>query len=80
MNSRQSSATPSPLLLTARAAAEFCGISHRTWRTWDAGGLVPRPVSIGRAKFWRSAELRAWVASGCLSRRMWDVLGGAEKV
>ena len=45
----------------------------------EHGGLVPRPVSIGRAKFWRSAELRAWVASGCLSRRMWDVRGGAEK-
>ena len=53
------------LLVPARQAAEMCGTSERTWRTWDAGGLVPCPVTIGRAKFWRTAELRAWVAHGC---------------
>ena len=79
MNSHESLPLDVPLLLTAKAAAEFCGISHRTWRTWDAGGLVPRPVSVGRAKFWRSAELRAWVTNGCLSRRMWELRAGEEK-
>lgn len=79
MNHRETSATVAPLQLTAKAAAEFCGSSYRTRRTWDAGGLVPRPVSVGRAKFWRVTELSAWVAQGCLSRRMWEARNGEEK-
>lgn len=65
-----------PLLLNAEAAAAFCGIGKRTWRTWDAGGLVPAPVTGGRAKFWRSAELADWVAAGCPSRKTWELRRG----
>ena len=37
-------AGPKQLLLTARQAAQMCAKSLRTWRSWDAGGLIPRPV------------------------------------
>ena len=48
------------LLLTARQAAAMCGKSLRTWRSWDAGGLIPQPIRIGRSTLWRLAELREW--------------------
>jgi len=62
-----------PLLLSAKDAARRCGTSERTWRTWDAGGLIPRAVSIGRGKFWRAAELAAWVQAGCPPRKAWEI-------
>ena len=49
--------TTEPLLVRADEAARLCGASARTWRTWDAGGLVPRGVQVGRARFWRTADL-----------------------
>ena len=41
------------LLLPAREAATLCGVSERTWHSWDAGARVPQAVEIGRSKFWR---------------------------
>jgi predicted DNA-binding transcriptional regulator AlpA len=64
----------SPLLLTARQAAELCGKSLRTWRSWDAAGWIPRPVRIGRSTLWRLDELREWVAAGCPRRAEWEAL------
>lgn len=61
-----------PLLLRAPEAAALCGKSLRTWRTWDAAGLIPRPVRIGRSTLWRAAELWAWVAAGCPRRAEWE--------
>ncbi len=61
-----------PLLLTAKQAAEICGKSLRTWRTWDAAGWIPRPVRIGRSTLWRFEELREWVAAGCPRRAEWE--------
>lgn len=60
------------LLITARTAARLCGKALRTWRAWDAAGLIPRPVRIGRSTLWRSDELRAWAAAGCPRRREWE--------
>ena len=60
------------LLLTAKEAAELCGKSLRTWRTWDSAGHIPRPVRIGRSTLWRLEELREWVASGCPRRAEWE--------
>jgi predicted DNA-binding transcriptional regulator AlpA len=62
------------LVLTGRKAAELFAVSDRTWRTWDAAGHIPRPVYVGRAKFWRAAELEAWVREGCPPRHVWDAL------
>src|SRR5260370_40179947 len=53
------------LLVPARTAAEMCGKSLRTWRTWDAAGWIPRPVRIGRSTLGRVDELREWVDAGC---------------
>ena len=63
-----------PLLLRAADAAALCGKSERTWRCWDAAGLVPRPVRIRRATFWRPEELRRWVEAGCPDRLRWEQL------
>jgi predicted DNA-binding transcriptional regulator AlpA len=60
------------LLVTAKQAASMCGKSLRTWRTWDAAGLIPRPVRIGRSTLWRVDELREWVAAGCPCRQEWE--------
>ena len=62
----------SALLLSAAEAAKLCGRCERTWRTWDAAGLVPRPVRIGKAVFWRPEELSQWVQAGCPDRKTWD--------
>ncbi len=61
-----------PLLLTARQAAEICGKSLRTWRTWDSAGLIPRPVRIGRSTLWRLDELKRWIAASCPRRAEWE--------
>jgi predicted DNA-binding transcriptional regulator AlpA len=62
----------SPLLLTAREAATLCGKSLRTWRSWDAAGVIPRPVRIRRCTLWRADELRRWIAAGCPNRQQWE--------
>jgi predicted DNA-binding transcriptional regulator AlpA len=71
----------SPLLLPARQVAFLLGKSLRTVRTWDALGLIPRPMRIGRSTLWCLEELRAWVNAGCPCRSEWnarkqDQLGG----
>jgi predicted DNA-binding transcriptional regulator AlpA len=60
------------LLVTARQAAELCGKSLRTWRSWDSAGWIPRAVRIGRSTLWRADELRDWVAAGCPCRVEWE--------
>lgn len=60
------------LLLTAREAAALCSRNLRTWRSWDAAGVIPRPVHIGRSTMWRIDELREWVAAGCPRRQEWE--------
>jgi len=62
------------LLLTAAEAAALCGISTRSWWTWDALGRIPAPVRIGRSVRWPAAELSAWVAAGCPRRAEWVAL------
>jgi len=61
-----------PLLLTARQATKLCGKSLRTWRSWDAAGLIPQPIRIRRCTLWRAGELQAWIAAGCPRREEWD--------
>jgi len=62
----------SVVLLTAVEAATLCRRSARTWRSWNAGGLVPRPVRVGRSLLWRADELKAWVDADCPRRDVWD--------
>jgi prophage regulatory protein len=60
------------LLLRAHEAAALCSKSLRTLRSWDAAGLIPRPVRIGRSTLWRADELREWIAAGCPRRQEWE--------
>jgi hypothetical protein len=62
------------LLVTAKAAAAMCSKSLRTWRTWDALGMIPRPVRIKRSTLWVLAELKLWAAAGCPTRHEWEQL------
>lgn len=60
-----------PLLLDAAATAQWFGKSVRTWRSWDAAGMIPAPICLGRSKYWRQAELLAWIEAGCPARKSW---------
>lgn len=68
----EATACPTMLLISARQAADMCGKSLRTWRTWDAAGWIPRPVRIGRSTLWRIDELQKWVDAGCPRRVEWE--------
>ena len=63
---------PGLLLVTAKRAAELCGKSLRTWRSWDSAGRIPGPVRIGRSTLWRVDELRDWTRAGCPPRCEWQ--------
>jgi len=63
-----------PQLISAREAAGLCGRSERSWRTWDAVGLIPQPVRIGRSTMWRRDELQAWIKAGCPRREEWEIV------
>lgn len=69
---RDGQTVPRALLVDAKRAAEMCGKSLRTWRAWDARGLIPRPVRLARSTLWRVAELDEWVAAGCPPRAEWE--------
>lgn len=58
--------TPAPLLLTAKQAAQMCGMSLRTWRRKDAAGQVPAAVLVGGGptKRLRVDELSQWCKAG----------------
>jgi hypothetical protein len=61
-----------PLLVNAKTAAAMCAKSLRTWRTWDALGLIPRPVRIKRSTLWCLDELKEWIVAGCPRRSEWE--------
>jgi predicted DNA-binding transcriptional regulator AlpA len=68
-----------PLLLTARQAAELCGVSEATWWRLHAAAKCPAPVKIGGSTRWRVAELRAWTEAGCPPRAEWQALQAAQR-
>jgi predicted DNA-binding transcriptional regulator AlpA len=70
----------SALLVSAKEAAKLCGKSLRTWRSWDAAGLIPRPVRIRSSTLWRAEELRSWVSFRCPCREEWESLKKASKL
>jgi hypothetical protein len=61
-----------PLMLAAKDAAKLFGKSLRTWRTWDALGLIPKPARIMHSTLWRLEELKAWAQAGCPRRAEWE--------
>lgn len=61
----------SPSLLPVTEVAKLLGLSTRTvWRL-DSGGILPRPVTLGRSKRWRKEELAAWIRAFCPPRAKW---------
>jgi len=61
----------STILLPSAEAAKLCGVSVRSWYTWDQLGKIPKPVRIGRKLFWRRDELLAWIDQDCPKRSDW---------
>jgi predicted DNA-binding transcriptional regulator AlpA len=61
-----------PVLLTAAQASAMFQKTERTWRTWDALSMIPRPMRIGRSLYWRLGELKAWIEAGCPRREEWE--------
>lgn len=56
------------LLLSAREAAEACGVRERLWGDLNRTGLVPSPIKLGRRRLWSLAVLRQWVDQSCPRR------------
>ncbi len=60
-----------PLLVDANGVAALLDVSLRHVRSMRARGTLPAPLSIGRRRVWRLAEIRAWVAQGLPPAHRW---------
>jgi excisionase family DNA binding protein len=68
-----------PLAVDARAAAALLGISEsHFYALLRTGRIGPEAIRLGRARRYRTDELRAWLASGCPSRSKWQVVKGTR--
>jgi excisionase family DNA binding protein len=56
---------PTALLIDAREVASQLGLSERSVWRFARTGRIPRPMVLGRARRWRSEEVRAWIDAGC---------------
>jgi len=61
-------------LWDAAAFGQRLSLSKRQVFRLNACGKVPRPVRIGGAVRWNSAEVSGWVAAGCPDRQTWEAL------
>lgn len=57
MNAQSTNSTDFPLLLSDNAAAAWLGISRATFRRRVKDGTFPKPVKIGAATRWKTADL-----------------------
>jgi len=66
------SATVEKLLVDVTEAAEMLGIGRTLlYEMLVDGRLGPKPVTFGKRKLFRVAELRAWVSADCPAREKW---------
>lgn len=63
---KKEKAKQTALLLRPKEAAEMLCVSRATLWRWCAEGKLPAPVRLGGVIRWRSADLTAWVAAGCV--------------
>lgn len=78
MSTALHSSEPGCLVLTAAEVAKLLGISQRHfWACHASGKLGPRPISLGRSKRWRLAEVRVWLDAGAPTREQWDAMKAA---
>lgn len=61
-----------PACTDARGVAALLGVSVRHVRSMRARGALPEPLSIGRRRVWRIAELSAWIADGMPPVERWQ--------
>ncbi len=52
-------------LLDARTVAGLLSCSRRNIYRLSDGGLMPRPIKLGRLTRWRRSEVEDWIAEGC---------------
>ncbi|MEN6307990.1 MAG: helix-turn-helix domain-containing protein [Anaerohalosphaeraceae bacterium] len=66
-----------PLLLGVTDLCRLLGISRATYFTQKAAGRIgPLELKFGKKLLLRRAEIEAWVAAGCPTRRQWQWKGG----
>ncbi|HEY8665645.1 MAG TPA: helix-turn-helix domain-containing protein [Tepidisphaeraceae bacterium] len=66
-----------PLAVDARDAAALLGISEsHFFALLRTGRIGPSAISLGRARRYRTEELREWLAAGCPARAKWQTLNG----
>ena len=64
-----------PLAVGAKQLGTMLGLSERSIRQLDAGGKLPRPVTIGaRSVRWPVAEIEDWLAHGAIDRAAWEAI------
>lgn len=63
-----------PVLITAKDAANICGVSLSTWNRMNSSGLVPKPVRLLGTVRWQRDEITAWIAAGCPGRDKWETI------
>lgn len=51
--------------LTRQDAAAFLGRKAKTLAEWQRLGMGPRSLMVGGRRFYRLADLEAFVANGC---------------
>ena len=54
-----------PELLTKQEATQLLRCSMKHLENMVSGGLMPRPVRLGKAPRFRRTELLQWIAEGC---------------
>lgn len=67
------------LLVNSARAAEMLGMSRSfLYSQLSAGRIGPEPLSFGRKRLFRAADLQRWVAAGCPNREKWLELKGGK--
>jgi predicted DNA-binding transcriptional regulator AlpA len=66
-----------PILLSARQAAAFCGVSLSTWWSLDSAGQIPRKLRVGKRCLWRRRDLELWSKWGVPNRETFEQRKGA---
>lgn len=70
-----------PLLVSSDRAAELLGIGHALFYQMKADGrLGPTALSFGKRQLYSVEELRAWVRTGCISRRQWEKIRNEARI
>ena len=67
-----------PLMLRAKQAADFIGVSSRTLQNMRASGRLPLPVKLGGCVLWRRCDLERWVALGCPNVERFNAIMGGD--